>query len=118
MVSKLDYGEIKFPFSKKDYCKIEKQNNVCINVFCYDNRVTYSVYLSNQEFKDCIDLLLISNQNKSCHVYIKDFNSFLTANENKACYVYIKDFNSFMFSKTKNKSKKVLLTTKVLITVF
>ena len=53
-------------------------------MFCYENKLTYPVYLSNQEFKDCMDLLLISNKNKSQ-------------------YVYIKSLNSFMFNKTKNK---------------
>ena len=35
MISDLDYERIKFPVSKKDYCKIERQNNICINVLCY-----------------------------------------------------------------------------------
>ena len=87
MISKLNYEGIKFPISKKDYCKIERQNNIRINVFCYENKLIYPVYLSNQVFKDCIDLLLISNENK-CH------------------YVYIKDFNRFMFNKTENKNNK------------
>ena len=63
------------------------QNKICINVFCYDNKLTYPVYLSNQRFNDNMDLLLISNEFKS-H------------------YVYIKDFDRFMFSKTKNTGKK------------
>ena len=87
MISELDYEGIKFPVSRKDYCKIERQSNICINVFYYENKLTYPVYLSNQKFRDCIDLLLVSNENKS-H------------------YVYIKDFNRFMFSKTKNRNKK------------
>ena len=87
LVSKLNYDEINFPVSKKYYCKIEKQNNICINVFCYDNKLTYPVYLSDQKFESYMDLLLISGECKS-H------------------YVYIKDFDRFMFSKTKNKSKK------------
>ena len=56
-------------------------------MFCYENKLTYPVYLSDQKFKDCMDLLLISDESKS-H------------------YVYIKDFNKFMFNKTKNKNKK------------
>ena len=31
---------------------------------------------------------------------------FLVSNENKSHYVYIKDFDRFMFHKTKNKNKK------------
>ena len=61
MINKLDYEGITFPVSKKDYCKIERQNNICINKFCYESGLTYPIYVSNQKFKDCMDLLLISN---------------------------------------------------------
>ena len=55
MVHDLDYEQIKFPVSKKDYCKIERQNNVCINVFCYENGLTSLVYLSDQKFHNSMD---------------------------------------------------------------
>ena len=87
LVSSLNYDGIDFPISKKDYCKIEKQNNICINVYCYENRLTYPIYVSGKKFSACMDLLLIFDETKS-H------------------YVYIKDFNMFMFNKTKNKNKK------------
>ena len=87
LVSKLNYEGINFPVSKKDYCKIEVQNNICINVFCYENKVVYPVYLSDQKFSDSVDLLLKLDKFKS-H------------------YVYIKDFDRFMFNKTKCKDKK------------
>ena len=78
MIHDLDYEGIKFPVSKKDYGKIEKQNNICINVFYYENEngLIYPVHLSDQKFRDSVDLLLISDENKS-HVYIKDFNRFM-----------------------------------------
>ena len=44
MINKLDYEGIKFPVSKKDYYKIKRQNNICINVFCYENGLTYPIY--------------------------------------------------------------------------
>ena len=87
MINKLDYEGIEFLVSKTDYCKIEKQNDICINVFCYESGLTYPIYISSQKFKNCMDLLLISIANKS-H------------------YVYIKDFNRFKCNKTKNKNKK------------
>ena len=62
-------------------------NKININVFCYENKVVYPVYLSNKCFNDCLDLLLIPN----------GFTNH---------YLYIKDFNSLMFNKTKNKNKK------------
>ena len=54
LVSKLNYEEINFPVSKKDYFKIEVQNKICINVFCYENKVVYPVYLSDEKFNDSI----------------------------------------------------------------
>ena len=47
MVNVLDYEGIEFPVSKEDYCKTEVQNNICINLFCYENELTYPVYLSD-----------------------------------------------------------------------
>ena len=87
MVNDFDYEGIKFPVSKKDYSKIEQKNNICINVFCCENDLTDSVYVSNVKFENFMDLLLITDENKS-H------------------YVYIKDFNRFMCNKTKNNNKK------------
>ena len=77
LVSSLNCEGIEFPVSRKDYCKIEKQNNICINVFCYENGLTYPVYVSDEKFSDCVDLLLICDENKSHYVYIKDFNRFM-----------------------------------------
>ena len=78
MVDDLDYKGITLPVSKKDYCKIERQNNICINAFCYENRLAYPVYLSDQKFVDFMDLLLMSNENKSHYVYVKDFKDLFT----------------------------------------
>ena len=83
----LDYDEIEFLVREKDFSKIETKNNICINVFCYENGLTFPIYVSDQKFKNSINLLLVINDDKS-H------------------YVYIKNFNRFMFHKTKNKNKK------------
>ena len=79
--------ELNFLVREKDFSKIEKNNNICINVFCYKNTLTFSIYVSDQKFENSMDLLLVIDKNKS-H------------------YVYIKDFDRFMFHKTKNKNKK------------
>ena len=68
-------------------CKIGTKNNICINVFCYENKLTFPIHVSDQKFENSMDLLHIIDGDKS-H------------------YVYIKDFNRFMFHKTKNKNKK------------
>ena len=89
MINDLNYEGIKFPDSKKYYCNIERQNNICINVFCYENNLTYTVFVSDQKFENCMDLLLISDEHKSHCVSIKDFNRFMCnkiKNKNKKCF--------------------------------
>ena len=54
----LNYDKIKFPVEEKDFEKIEVQNNICINVFCYENELTFPIYISDKKFKDSMDLLL------------------------------------------------------------
>ena len=72
---------------EKDFSKTEGENNICINVFGYENGLVFPIYVSDQKFEDSMDLLLLIDDDKS-H------------------YVYIKDFDRFMFHKTKNKNKK------------
>ena len=59
MVNDLDYKDIKFPVSKRHYCKTEQKNNVSTNVFCYENGLIYPVYVSSKKIDNCMDLLLI-----------------------------------------------------------
>ena len=87
IAGKLDYNEIEFPVQEEYFNKIEVKNNIWINVFGYENKLVFSIYISDQKFEDSMDLLLLIDDDKS-H------------------YVYIKDFNRFMFHKTKNKNKK------------
>ena len=63
MINELDYEDIKFPVCEKDFSKFKKKNNISINVFCYENKLNYTVYVSDQEFKNCLDLLMISHKN-------------------------------------------------------
>ena len=57
-----------------------------MNVFGNENGLVFPIYFSDQKFVDSMDLLLLTDDDKS-H------------------YVYIKDFVRFMFHKTKNKNK-------------
>ena len=58
-------------------------NKININIFSYENKFIFPIYLSDQSFNDVLDLLVINNH-----------------------YVLIKDFNRLMFNKTKCKNKK------------
>ena len=87
IAEELNFDEIEFPVQEKDFNKIEINNNICINVFGYENRLVFPVYISNQKSKDSMDLLFLID-------------------DDKPHYVYLQDFNRFMFHKTKNKNKK------------
>ena len=39
----LDYDGIAFPVQKKDFSKTETKSNICINVYCYENKLTFSI---------------------------------------------------------------------------
>ena len=86
-INKLDYSGIEFPVTTKQYNKIEKQNEININVFGYENKQPYPIYVSKEKYEDCINLLLITEE-KNKH------------------YVLIEDFNRFMYNQTKHKESK------------
>ena len=52
-------------------------------MFGYENKLAFSIYVSDQKFEDSMDLLFLNDDDNSR-------------------YVYIKDFDRFMFHKTKN----------------
>ena len=67
----LNYDGIEFPIEEKDFKKIEVQNNICVNVFSYENQLVFPIYVSDQTFKSSIDLLLLIDDDKSHYVYMK-----------------------------------------------
>ena len=83
----VDFTGIEFPVSIKDIPKIEKLNNISINVFGYETNSTFPIFISESQADNTLNLLLISK-------------------EEKRHYVYIKDFNRFMYNKTKHNCKK------------
>ena len=52
IAEKLDYDGIEFPVQEKDFSEIEVKNNICINVFGYENELVFPIYLSDQKFED------------------------------------------------------------------
>ena len=86
-INQLDYSSIEFPVTVKQYNKIEKQNEININVFGYENKQPYPIYISKEKYEKHLELLLI------------------TEDDNKH-YVLIKDFNRFMFNQTKHEHRK------------
>ena len=52
IAEKIDYDAIEFPVQEKGFSKIEVKNNICINVFGYENGLVFSIYVSDQIFED------------------------------------------------------------------
>ena len=56
-------------------------------MLCFENKLVFPIYVSDEKFENLMDLLRLIDENKSR-------------------YVYMKYFDRFMFHKTKNKTKK------------
>ena len=78
--------ELNFLFDKKILARLKQKQHLNYGV-CYENKLTFPIYVSDRKFENLIDLLLVTDKNKS-H------------------YVDIKYFDRFMFHKTKNKKQK------------
>ena len=87
LIEGLNYEGIEFPVSQKHYNKVEKQNSIRINMFGHEKGQPFPIHISEETFKDQMNLLLI------------------TKNEKKH-YVLIKNFNAFMYNQSKHKEKK------------
>ena len=83
----VNYDGIEFPVTTKQYNKIEQQNDIRINVFGYENKQFFPIYISSERYEKHMELLLITE-------------------ETKTHYVLIKDFNKLMYNQTKHKDRK------------
>ena len=76
---------------EKDLHKIDVKNNICINVFGYEDELVFPIYVSDEKFKDSMDLLFLNDDDKSHYVLIKDFDRFMFHKKQK-----IKTKNDFV----------------------
>ena len=81
IAEKLDYDGTDFPVRENDFAKIEKKNNICINVVCYEDGLVFPKYILDQKFENSMDLLFVTGGDKSNYVYIKDFDRFFSQNK-------------------------------------
>ena len=76
IVETLDYRGINFPMKARDYKIVEERFNINVNVFGYENKV-FPLYVSKKSNEQVLKVLLISNEEKSHYVFIKDFNRLM-----------------------------------------
>ena len=60
----------------RDYEIVEERFNINVNVFGYQNKV-FPLYVSKKSNEQVLNVLLISNEEKSHYVFIKDFNRLM-----------------------------------------
>ena len=94
---RLNYSGIKYPVSRDQISRIEKQNKINIYVFGYDidSFSIYPIYPTHYPkypYRNNLDLLYIEGKNE--------------LGEDTNHYVLIKDFGSLMSNFTKHKDKK------------
>ena len=87
IVNNLNYDGIEFSVQEKDFSKIEKKNNICINMFCCENKLVFPIYVSDQKFQ--IKTRWI------CCLYLMVINRIM----------YIKILTDLCFTKQKIKTK-------------
>ena len=112
-IEKLDYSGIEFPVNVKHYNKIEKQNNINISVFGYEDQQPFPIYVSKEKFEDHMELLLITGESEE---FVMGKPSIEDNDDDDECsymrktyvnhYVLVKDFNRFMFNQSKHKERK------------
>ena len=75
-----------FLSKKKILGRLKRKKN-CINVYCFENKLIFPIYVSDQRLESSMDLLRVTDKNKS---YL----------------VYFREFERFIFHETKDKNKK------------
>ena len=76
-IHKLDYSGVTFPVKQTQYEKIEKQNNINVNVFGHENGETYPIHISRGHNSQVLNLLLLTEGEKWHYVLIKNFDRFM-----------------------------------------
>ena len=109
--NKINMKGIEYPVSIKDIPKVEKQNNLSINVFALEDQTNkqslHSVYISKVESENVIDLLYIESNVNTHYCLIKDFNSFMCDKNKHKSFTCRNCLQGFQREETLIKHKKI-----------
>ena len=105
--------DIDYPVRIKDISKVEKQNNININVFAIDNQKDkqsiYPVYVSNVQSENIVNLLYIEENENTHYCLIKDLDSFLCDKNRNKQYTCRNCLQGFRRKETLEKHKEICL---------
>ena len=94
LVNNLDNDGVGFPMQEKDFTKIKTKNNTWINVYCYENKLTFPVSISDQKFKKPRNLLLVIDENKSHYVHIKTLTDLFIKQRIKTRKMFLQELST------------------------
>ena len=93
IASILDYRSINFPMEACDYEVVKERFDINVNVFGYENQV-FPLNVLKKSNEQVLNVLLISNEEISHYVFIKDFNRLMYSKQSikientSVCHVY------------------------------
>ena len=83
----LNFDGVKSPTPVSQICKVEKLNNLAINVYGWENNKVIIYRISNQPYDvKRINTLLLEQDEKSHYVLIKNLNRLLNSKNNKQMF--------------------------------
>ena len=112
IASTLDYSGIDFPMKTHDYELIKNRFNLNRNVFCFENKV-YPIYISKKSNTQVLNVLLITNKEKSHYIFTKDFDILMyskakTNNQHKNLF-YMANLHNFTTEEVLSNHKRQCL---------
>ena len=105
----MNFSGTEFPVNPKQYNRIEKQINININVFGYEEKKPFPIYMFKEKFEDQINILLMTEGGNKHYVLTKRLPLKFTYNQTKHqhrkhfCMYCLQCFSS---EKTLNKHKE------------
>ena len=84
----------------RDYEIVAERFNINVNVFGYENKV-FPLYVFKKSNEQVLNMLLISNEEKSHYVFIKHFNRLMysqikikNGHKNHFCMLFLQSFTT------------------------
>ena len=83
--------------SKTNFSKIETKSNICVSIFCYENKFTFPTYIPDHIFEDSMNVMMINHimfhvsQNKKdfCESCLECFSSKNVLTKHKEVFLKI-----------------------------
>ena len=100
-INKLNFTDVNFPFKVQDVPKVEKLNDISINVFGFEHGEVIPLHITPTRASIHVNLLLISKGDKQHYVWIKNLDRLLSDQNKHHARTYFCSYCLHGFSKEK-----------------